>query len=222
VAHKVFVSYKYNDAHDTRDKIIRALGSDSSYYKGERGFKPLNVADSTLKQYLADMIYDTSVTVVVISPNVKQSNWVDWEIQYSLESHTRNGRTSGRNGIVCVIQAQIDYSSPKPYSSIYGQQYNRNSYWAYGLYNGGKDFKKTVFPDLIIKNMKESFVSGSDYYSGYLGVEESNLNHAKDYCIVVAETTFLTNPSKYIDEAFKRAYDSSFTTETRDSSTRYW
>ncbi|PAT01141.1 hypothetical protein CI105_08405 [Candidatus Izimaplasma bacterium ZiA1] len=209
--HKVFVSYKFSDAACTRDKIMNALQGNSSYYKGEKGFVALDYADSTMKQYLGTMIFDSTVTVVVISPNVKVSKWVEWELRYSMEKHTRRDKSSGRNGVICVIQNQPDYSSPK--YGTYGQNgYNENSNWAYNKYSGGKDLRKSVLPNLVIKNMKDSF-SGEDYH-GFLMSDESNIDR-KDYCIVVAESTFLRNPNKYVDIAFKRAYDNSYTTETR-------
>lgn len=211
--HKVFVSYKFTDAANTRDKIIKALNGNGSYYKGELGYKPLNYADTTFKQYLGTKIFDSSVTVVIISPNVTQSNWVDWEIRYSLETHTRRDRTSGRNGVVCVIQKCTDYSSPKQSYYGYNQQYNENSNWAYNNWTGGKDLKKNILPDLIWKNMKDSFSDASSY-RGFLLQDESNSDR-KDYCIVVAESTFIANPNKYIDAAFARAYDYSYRTETR-------
>lgn len=31
------------------------------------------------------MMFDTSVTIVIISPNIKKSRWIDWEIEYSLK-----------------------------------------------------------------------------------------------------------------------------------------
>lgn len=211
MGHKVFVSYKFSDAAGTRDRIITALKGNGSYYKGEVGYKALEVADNTMKQYLGSMIFDSTVTVVIISPNVTQSRWVDWEIKYSLENHTRRDRSSGRNGIVCVIQKQIDYSSPK--SGYYGV-YNDNSNWAYNKFASGKDLRRDVLPNLIWRNMKDSFQDLKTYW-GYLGNDESNTER-KDYCIVVAESTFLLNPNKYIDEAYNRAYDYySYQTETR-------
>ncbi|MDD3106450.1 MAG: TIR domain-containing protein [Bacilli bacterium] len=144
MGHKVFVSYKFNDAAGTRDRIITALKGNGSYYKGEVGYKALEIADSTMKQYLGSMIFDSTVTVIIISPNVTQSKWVDWEIKYSLENHTRRDCSSGRNGIVCVIQKQIDYSSPKP--SYFGV-YNENSNRAYNKYlrgNNNVNSKKSI------------------------------------------------------------------------------
>lgn len=211
MAHKVFVSYKFSDAAETRDKIITALHGQGTYYKGEYGYVALDLADRSLKQYLSDKLYDSTVTVVVISPNINQSKWVPWEIQYSLERHTRNGRTSKRNGIVCVIQANDDLNSLKA-SVGWTKQYNKNSNWAYRLFEKGKDLRPEYIPNIIKRNMKDSFEEPN--YRGYLQDDESNLDR-KDYCIVVAESTFIRNPSKYIDEAYKRANDDSYETVTR-------
>ena len=49
-------------------------------------------------------MYPTSVTIVIISPHMKESHWIDWEISYCLKIITRDGRTSHRNGLVGVIK----------------------------------------------------------------------------------------------------------------------
>ena len=35
MAHKTFISYKYSEAQELRDRIIKAFGDDASYYQGE-------------------------------------------------------------------------------------------------------------------------------------------------------------------------------------------
>ena len=52
MARKTFISYKYSDARDVRDRIIRALGSDATYYRGEDGYS------QDLSGYKADTIKD--------------------------------------------------------------------------------------------------------------------------------------------------------------------
>lgn len=37
MAHETFISYKYSEAQDLRDKIVKALGDDAVYYKGNIG-----------------------------------------------------------------------------------------------------------------------------------------------------------------------------------------
>ena len=188
---EVFVSYKYSDAVDTRDEIRDKLGKEGHYYNGERGYVALEKAGETIKNYLKDMIYDTSVTIVVISPQVKYSNWVDWEIRYSLRQTTRDGRTSHRNGIVCVIQNCKDFLG------------NENTRWAQD-YNG--NYRKDIFPEVIIDNMQTTFPKQKTYVD-YL---RDNNHSQKDYCIVISESMFKSSPTSYIEEAYRRANDSQY------------
>lgn len=105
MAHKTFISYKYSEAQDLRDSIIGSLGKDASYYKGETSDSPdlTDTSTENIKKNLRDMMYDTSVTIVIISPNIKQSKWIDWEIEYCLKDNTRKDRTSHTNGVIGVI-----------------------------------------------------------------------------------------------------------------------
>lgn len=106
MARKTFISYKFSDSEDLRDAIIKALGDDAEFYMGETSDSPdlTDMKAEAIKEILKEMIHGTSVTIVVISPNVTQSNWVDWEVKYSLRTTTRADRTSQRNGVVGVIQ----------------------------------------------------------------------------------------------------------------------
>ena len=93
---KTFISYRYSEARTVRDDILKALGPNASYYQGETSDSPdfTDTSTENIKKTLTDMMYDTSVTIVVVSPNIKQSKWVDWEIEYSLKEISRKGRTS--------------------------------------------------------------------------------------------------------------------------------
>ncbi len=104
---KTFISYKYSEAQTVRDDILKALGPDATYYQGETSDSPdfTDTSTENIKKTLTDMMHDTSVTIVVVSPNIKQSKWVDWEIEYSLKEISRKGRTSKTNGVIGVIQA---------------------------------------------------------------------------------------------------------------------
>lgn len=153
----VFVSYKFSDAVNTREKIRNKLGNEGHYYNGEKGFIALEKADSTIKEYLKEMIFSTSVTAVVISPMVKYSNWVDWEIRYSLRQPSRDGTTSLRNGIVCVIQNQKDF---------YGFE---NVKWAQ---NSNGYYRRDIFPEAIIDNLACTFPNYRDYLYGSLTIKK--------------------------------------------------
>ena len=57
------------------------------------------------------MIYDTTVTIVLISPNMKKSSWMEWEIAYSLRETSRQEKRSSANGLIgVVIPVNGDYS----------------------------------------------------------------------------------------------------------------
>lgn len=190
MGHKVFVSYKYYDGVNTREKIRERLGEEGQYYKGEKGFVALEKADETIKTYLKGLIFPTSVTIVIISPMVRYSSWVDWEIRYSLRYTSSSGLNSYRNGILCIIQNQKD---------IYG---NFNANWAFD-YSG--NYRREIFPQAIIDNMQTTFPSLNTYLRYYY-----NKPLLKDYCVVVCENTFFSNPTKYIEEAYSRAHDDTF------------
>ena len=91
MARETFIAYKYSEAQDLRDEIIRQLGDDASYYQGETADSPdlTDTSVENIKENLKDMIFGTSVTIVIVSPNLKSSKWVDWEIEYSLKEYKR-------------------------------------------------------------------------------------------------------------------------------------
>ncbi len=182
MAHKIFISYKYSDVveykgnNNLRDKIIAKLGDDAKFYKGENGYSR-DVSSYTadyIKRYLKDIMYDTSVTIVILSPNMKQSKWIEWEIEYSLKSITRADRTSHPNGIIAVVQKLDGWDG---YSWLRNFNYNWNTY---------------LLPDIICRNMNNK----KNYWAYYL---------SNNYIDIVTEEDFLSNPSKYIEDAYQKS-----------------
>jgi len=57
------------------------------------------------------MIFDTTVIIVVISPNVDRSEWVKWEVNYATGRQTRNYRQSQPDGVVKVMDGGYQYAS---------------------------------------------------------------------------------------------------------------
>ena len=76
MARKTFISYKFSEAQNLRDEILKALGDDGSYYQGETSDSPdlTDTSTENIKKNLADMMYKTSVTIVILSPNIKKSD----------------------------------------------------------------------------------------------------------------------------------------------------
>lgn len=119
----IFVSYKYADESVQHlygcwpttvrhyvDELINKLDKTDHIYRGEGTDEDLSyLSDDAIYERLKDKIYNTTVTIVLISPNMKlehrkdKSQWIPWEVYYSLRETTRNGRTSHRNSIIAVV-----------------------------------------------------------------------------------------------------------------------
>lgn len=120
---KVFVSYKYKDSNvhpigGNPNTIVRDyvnlvedyFGQTRDVYKGEHDDEDLSeLSDDTIWEKLKDRIYDSSVTIVMISPNMRQqyrtdkSQWLPWEVSYSLKEIERGDKTSHSNAMLAVV-----------------------------------------------------------------------------------------------------------------------
>ena len=100
MGYKVFVSYKYKDYDvkkilsateptlvcDYVEEIKNKLLSGNNIYKGENSDEDISSwGDDAIWEHLKPKIYDSSITIVLISPNMKEpfkyqrSQWIPWE-----------------------------------------------------------------------------------------------------------------------------------------------
>lgn len=123
---KIFVSYKYWDSNvypvpgitsgipKVRDYVSwlekKFTERSDNIYKGESDNEDLSDrSEDYIWSKLKNKIYDSSITIVLISPNMKEaykwerSQWIPWEISYSIKETTRNNYTSCSNAILAVI-----------------------------------------------------------------------------------------------------------------------
>ncbi len=125
---KIFVSYKYADdqvenlilgenstVRDYVDKFEKKLDSSDNIYKGESQGEDLSdLSDNTIWEKLKDRIYDSSVTIVFISPGMRETGkkdrdqWIPWEVSYSLKETSRKNKngdpvTSHSNAMLAVV-----------------------------------------------------------------------------------------------------------------------
>lgn len=190
MAHRTFISYKYSEAKGLRDRIIDALGDDADYYMGETSDSPdlTDTSTENIKKNLKDMMFGTSVTIVILSPHMKESKWIDWEIEYCLRKYARKDRTSHTNGVVGVIMKvngsydwlkykvkkadgceAMAYNEDKLYQIINNNRYNQDP------------------PKYSCDTCKcVNYLTGS-------------------YIAFVEEDTFLDDPQKYINNAYDKS-----------------
>ncbi len=122
MANKIFVSYKYSDskvlalpgndettARHYVDEIQALITEEDHIFKGEDDGQSLeDLADSTIASILGDKIFDSTITIVLVSKGMKESShereqWMPWEISYSLRIQSRAEKTSKTNGVLAVI-----------------------------------------------------------------------------------------------------------------------
>ncbi|KFZ26381.1 MAG: hypothetical protein KQ78_01322 [Candidatus Izimaplasma bacterium HR2] len=116
---RIFISYKYPEGNRYRDKLIKKLENGSYKYLGETNkSKDISLLDdAAIGSLLSDKIYSTHVTVILISPSILDSDWIPWEVSYSLRVINRANRNSSRNGVVAIVipdqNGSYDYAITK-------------------------------------------------------------------------------------------------------------
>ena len=190
MARKTFISYKYSEAQGLRDTILDALGDDATYYQGETADSPdlTDTSTENIKKNLKDMMHGTSVTIVVVSPNLIDSSWIDWEIEYSLKEITREDTTSRTNGIVGVIM-KVDGG----YGWLKTSRTKDDgcTVWSYE--------SSKLYP---VINENRYNLKGDDKYSCPQCKCFDMLKGS--YVALIEEETFLNDPEKYIENAYEK------------------
>ncbi|MGF7060026.1 TIR domain-containing protein [Brassicibacter mesophilus] len=147
MGYKIFISYKYadndvnhivgewyenNTVRDYVDKLEEYLNDKSDHiYKGESDGEDLSkLSEDSIWKKLKDRIYDSTLTIVMISKNMKESwevdknQWIPWEISYSLKEVSRKNRSG--NSVSSKTNAVIAIIIPDSNNSYEYYTYNKN------------------------------------------------------------------------------------------------
>ena len=213
MGHKIFVSYKYADSdvkqltnswyHDTVrtyvDKLEEYISEVSEHiYKGETDGEDLSgLCDDTIWEKLKDRIYDSTLTIVMISKGMRQTylsdreQWIPWEISYSLKEVSRknisgNMVTSSSNALLAIIL-------PDTYGS-----YEYFTFKKTCCSNSCRSYKTNFLFEIMRENMfnikrpnKKDCDDGSTVYYG-----------DSSYMTTVKWEDFIKDPESYINKAY--------------------
>lgn len=214
---KIFVSYKYADNNvfalpgipntTVRDYVdyLQSLFDEYSDHinKGESDGEDLShLSEETIWDKLKDKIYDSSTTIVMISPGMReknrsdQSQWIPWEVSFSLKETTRNGITSHSNAMLAIVlpdkHGSYDYYFTKLRCGvILHKTYTLFKIIAKNMFNLNNPQKHYCAacgrehyhgPSSYIQAVKwEDFYQNPDYY---IELAHERLKHMNDYNIV--------------------------------------
>lgn len=197
---KIFVSYKYSDSQvksldgifettarhyvDIIDKLLETQYH--HIFKGEDDGEDMStLADSTIGSKLGDKIFDSSVTIVLITKGMKENipekdQWIPWEVSYSLKEQSREGGNSKTNAMLAVVIP--DENNSYDYFMTSNPSCNSITYHTNNLFqilrdnmfnlkdkesnvkhcNGSKIYLGR--PSYITSVKWENFISNADYY----------------------------------------------------------
>lgn len=134
---KIFVSYKFGDSNvqkiansswlytTVRDYVDLLENNllDDHIYKWEGNDEDLShLTDDVIKEKLKTRMRDSSITIVLVSPKMKEDKdetlqRIPREISYSLKETTFEGRTNKTNGMLAVVlpdfNGSYDYAVTK-------------------------------------------------------------------------------------------------------------
>ena len=211
---KIFVSYKYADdqvenlmmgenstVRNYVDEFEKKIDTSDDIYKGEKDGEDLRgVPDDTIWEKLKKRIYDSSVTIVFISPGMREAwkkdrdQWIPWEVSYSLKEESRinkNGDsvTSHSNAMIAVVLPDENGSYDYYLEVKNCCQSGCTMHYTNNLF---EIIKKNKFNR--IKNTSKRKCSNNDII----------WNGACSYIEAVKWSNFINNYQTYVDSALER------------------
>ncbi len=178
---------------DYVDVLQRKLERENYINKGEKDGEDLSdFKDETIASHLRDKIYDSSVTIVMISPNMKESGseddqWIPWEISYSLKEINRNDRKKTPNALIGLVL-------PDKNDSYNYYLKNNNCYKNCSC--------RTLFTGRLFKILSENMFNIKE--PDFIDCDKSDVYDGDcSYIQSVKWTDFMNNPNYYIEKSIE-------------------
>lgn len=174
--------------------------SEDHVNKAEKDDEDLSyLSEQTITKILSDKIYDSTITIVLITPNMRDKDrsdrdqWIPWEISYSLREQTRhdcygNPVISHANAIIGVVIP--DYWGQYDYYLIEKKCCER----------GCIITKNDVTFDIINKNRLNRKRKEMAPCHNLNPVYPDDTN----YILITTWAEFVSEPNQFINEAIKR------------------
>lgn len=212
MGHKIFVSYKYNDsnvqkitnsywhndtARDYVDKLQDYFENTDDIFKGEDNGEDLSkLSDDAIWEQLKDRIYDSTLTIVLISANMKtwqleREQWIPWEISYSLKEESRKNKsgkivTSSSNAILAIVLP------------------DRNGSYSYFLEdkNCCSTGCRLLKTNVLFTILKQNMFNVKDPDKSICFIKDEIYHGDSSYIYSVKWKDFVESPNDYIEKAY--------------------
>lgn len=181
---KVFISFRMSDGSDYKDRLSKKFEELDYVINKSEDVDRGNLSEDTIQKYLYEKLADSSLTVVILSPEAVDyrrdwfNNIDDWlydELRYSLEDRSGN-RTNGA----------IALYTPEAKSQVIARETDEVTTIA--------DFSNLVRKNMLNVKSEYKYCPMDSYY-----------NSLKDnYISLVAFDTFMNSPKTYINSALEK------------------
>lgn len=185
MARKVFISFRYKDGNIYKEYLSKLFSYSDTVINCSENQDRSKMSEETIKRYLYGKLKNTSVTIVLLTPEAvkhqkkyngfcyEYDDWIYDELKYSLDDRENNRC----NGIIAVYTPEaknlvIDTLSNIDTTTI-------------------KDFDNLVRKNMF--NIKSTYKHNSK-----TGIYDSNLDH---YCSLISWDNFINDYDKYIEIA---------------------
>lgn len=218
MGHNVFVSYKYADSNvqslnkngilndettvRTYVDVLSQLITDvlDYKYKGEYDNEDLSMlSDDTIWESLKDKIYDSTLTIIMISSGMRdpqkrdRNQWIPWEISYSLKEISRRSlsgttKTSHSNALLAIVLP------------------DKSGRYDYFIENKTccPTQCKSINTDFLFRIIRKNMFNLINVHTTQCNNNRTIYPDNGSFIVLVTWKDFLKDPKQYINEAYDR------------------